>query len=472
MLLLIFILFVFAFSFNQEIFGNFAEKLGFNKTELAGSVLDSVNSYNAVLDERVEPVNIVNEDIASVELPEIQSLEDQLDDIAEKIDVIRQEIALLLAESLVSVEKVKEPEKELVQENGENIEENVNEEVVVVENNYTGGGSVVYPKILISEVMISGLNDDKEEFVELYNPTGNYIDLTGWYLQRKTKTAENYSSFAPGNLFEGKMIGSNDYFIIAREGSSYITYADIIIDKPLTEDNSLVLKNPKREISDKVGWGMAQDYELLPSQAPEAGLSIGRKIISENVWDGDNNSFDFELQTPTPNAKNIKYVKTEEPKLPVLKNILISEVQISPINQRFVKLYNPNDYEVDLTGYYLQRKTESAGSNDVWGSFVSSSNFKGKIVGSNDYFLISREIEGSDILLDITLSKNNSLALKKPDKTIIDKVGWGSAKDYETLPAINPGDGQSLTRICDEIIKNYKDSDNNLIDFEIYSPSP
>ena len=40
----------------------------------------------------------------------------------------------------------------------------------------------------------------------------------------------------------------------------------------------------------------------------------------------------------------------------VYPKILISEIQIDPIGQRFVELYNPNIASVDLTGWYLQRK--------------------------------------------------------------------------------------------------------------------
>ena len=105
----------------------------------------------------------------------------------------------------------------------------------------------------------------------------------------------------------------------------------------------------------------------------------------------------------------------------VYPKILILEVQISSIGQRFVELYNPNSTDVNLTGWYLQRRTQTSGS---WSSFVSSPKFEGKIIPANGYFLISRELENSDILYDITLSDNNSLVLKNPDHDIVDQVNW------------------------------------------------
>lgn len=106
----------------------------------------------------------------------------------------------------------------------------------------------------------------------------------------------------------------------------------------------------------------------------------------------------------------------------IYSKILISEVQISPISQRFVELYNPNSTDVNLTGWYLQRKD----SNDTsWGSSISATNFSGTLIPANGYFLISRELSNSDILSAITLSANNSLAFKNPAGDISDQASFG-----------------------------------------------
>jgi len=122
--------------------------------------------------------------------------------------------------------------------------------------------------------------------------------------------------------------------------------------------------------------------------------------------------------------------------LPIIyPQISIFGVQVNPIDQRFVKLYNPNSDPVDLTGWYLQRKD----ANDTsWGSFVSSPNFNNKIIPGNGYFLISRQIPGSDILLNITLSDNNSLALKDPNGDIKDQISWTQIPDATPTPTPTP----------------------------------
>ena len=134
--------------------------------------------------------------------------------------------------------------------------------------------------------------------------------------------------------------------------------------------------------------------------------------------------------------------------------ILISEVQILPINQRFIELYNPNSTNVDLTGWYLQRKD----ANDTsWGSFVSSANFSGKTISAKGYFLISRSDATADIFFStMTLTPNNSLALKSPDEKISDQMGFSTVDE-----------NKSIGRKSDE-----EDTDSDLADFESDTPTP
>ena len=164
--------------------------------------------------------------------------------------------------------------------------------------------AIVYPKILISEIQIEGETDGKEEFVELFNPGNEDILLDGWYIQRKTKTAADYSTFAPKSLFSGKTIKAKSYFIVANASSSFV--ADATTTYPLTENNSLVLKNPNGDIVDKLGWGEASDFETQAAANPQAGKSLGRlwAADTQSYTDTDNNSLDFTIQSSSPRAEN------------------------------------------------------------------------------------------------------------------------------------------------------------------------
>ncbi len=286
-------------------------------------------------------------------------LDDLLDEIEEKLDVINQQIIELQSQNNENqkedVQKDKEDEdnkdgKEDTQEN-DTEEEGADPQEIV---NTTGGGTLVnYFKILISEVQVSGVSDSKEEFIELYNPNNETVDLTDWYLQRKTKTGSGYLTHASKNSFLGKKIMAKSYFLISRCGY-FETLSDICVDNAVSDDNSFVLKNPSGDISDKLGIGDAQEYESLPTQNPLQGKSqtIGRKVNTDgSEQESDNNFMDFELQNPTPKAENIVFTETITPKEPELKKILINEIQIAGTEDKkaeFVELYNLNDEDIDL----------------------------------------------------------------------------------------------------------------------------
>ncbi|MBI3631467.1 MAG: lamin tail domain-containing protein [Candidatus Staskawiczbacteria bacterium] len=235
--------------------------------------------------------------------------QDQIDDILEKIDILKRQIEELNKNSEINN---KDNKIELTDAQTQPQDNLPNNPPINPPTTKTGGGGskTVYSKILISEIQVAGLTDQKEEFVELYNPNAAEIDLTNWYLQKKTKTGSDYSTFVSNTLFLGKKIGINDYFLVARENSSFAGSADIITDNSLAEDNSLILKNPNGEISDKLGFGQAQEYGNSSAQNPEKGQSIGRKWDTANniEQDTDNNLTDFEAQNSTPKAKNITFV--------------------------------------------------------------------------------------------------------------------------------------------------------------------
>lgn len=270
------------------------------------------------LDELISPDTLPPQDSQSSEIIKINEQnsaaiglndkQNQIDDILEKIDILKQQIAEL-KENLDVNNSLDDKNNKIEQINQQN-QPLYDPPKTNTLSNSGGGSNLIYPKILISEVQIAGLTGQKEEFVELYNPNTTEINLTSWYLQKKTITASSYSSFVSNTLFSGKKIGANDYFVIARENSSFASLADIITDNSLTEDNSLILKNPSGEISDKLGFGQAQEYETSLTQNPEKGQSIGRKwdTINNIEQDTNDNLADFELQNPTPKAKNITFI--------------------------------------------------------------------------------------------------------------------------------------------------------------------
>ncbi|PIR71982.1 MAG: hypothetical protein COU42_02865 [Candidatus Nealsonbacteria bacterium CG10_big_fil_rev_8_21_14_0_10_36_24] len=296
----------------QEILDDIAEKIDILSQKVAELVGESEGIGGPI-----EPVEELEEEGTEEELVGEEELED------EKTAICFVEINTASKEELQKITGVGPVKAQLIIEArpfssindlvrvsgiGEITLQKIIEQGCAYVEHYTGGGGgggggggapTTYPKILISEIQISPLT---ERFVELYNPNNQTIDLTSWYIQRKTQTSSSWDSFISSTKFEGKTIPANGYFLISKQ----IENSNIVLDLTLSDNNSLVLKNPNREIVDKVGWGEAQDYETAPTLNPEAGQSIGRKWINGGYQDNDNNQDDFETQEPTPKTENSK----------------------------------------------------------------------------------------------------------------------------------------------------------------------
>jgi len=234
-----------------------------------------------------EPVQESETAPSKSEIPlTMEEIQDRVDDIAEQIDIITEEVKKL------ALSNVDEPDPDNQEDADQDSDDSDNQQVLANLVSSGGGASpAVYPKILFTEVKIAEKTGDKNIFIELYNPNSFDVDLTNWYIFR------NDNSFIAKSSFNGKEISSYSYFLVARRSSIWENQADIVFDdsKTLNDDDKITLKNPSGEIVDEVFWTQVR-----------SGFSFGRKWItaSQTYQDTDNNSADFEVQTPTPKAQN------------------------------------------------------------------------------------------------------------------------------------------------------------------------
>lgn len=116
--------------------------------------------------------------------------------------------------------------------------------------------------------------------------------------------------------------------------------------------------------------------------------------------------------------------------------VVINEVQIAPIVGRFIELYNTGDSDVDLTGWYIQKKTATASS---FGSLITKTDFENKTIKAGGYFLISRSpLSNSDIVIgDLILTESNTIRLRDSKGVDIDQVEWRSINEGESYQRIS-----------------------------------
>lgn len=150
------------------------------------------------------------------------------------------------------------------------------------------------------------------------------------------------------------------------------------------------------------------------------------------------------------------------------ENLLIVEVQIAgeKADNDFIKIYNPSNYDLDITGYKLRKKS-STGNQSSIRVFPPGS----KIL-ARGYFLWANSKEdfhltiGANVWSKTTLAKNNSIALLNPEGLIIDALAWGESQNpfvrgspFPENPVVN----QQLKR--KKANGDYQETGNNNQDF-------
>ncbi len=344
--------------------------------------------------------------------------------------------------------------------------------------------------VVISEVQISG-NTADDEFIELYNPTDNPIDLTGYFLKKKFKNTKGEiieETFVINTYFVNKIIQPRKFLLLARKDYYQgLVVPDITWPKSyyLSNNNTIILYDASANIIDKLGWGPeAPDSETQPfPQNPGKNQSIERKASqystaitlgsggqeekSGNGWDTNNNAMDFVLQT-TPNPQN-SFSPTEN-ELPLSKpvqqeqqleqqdqqqeeyktqnfpsDVVINEFVSDPVDgeEEWIELYNNTDQEIDLTNWKIE---EGSGAQ---------TNLSGKI-GPKDFFVVEK-IKG---YLNNT---GDIIKLIDSNGRIIDQVSYGNWDDFNKDDnAPTTSDPNSIARIIDGY-----DTDQDNLDFKI-----
>ncbi|MER3581550.1 MAG: hypothetical protein C4347_01745 [Patescibacteria group bacterium] len=164
-----------------------------------------------------------------------------------------------------------------------------------------------YPKIIINEIQFETASDTKDEFIELYNPNNEEIDLTCWKLEKYSSKQNPTSTptlitLIPQSKFQGK-IKPNGFFLITSSSTKEKYQADLAYAESysISKNNTIILRKPNGEISDLVGYGDNKEKIYQYEGKPFIFKDLKNKSIQrKNFQDTDNNSSDFWLRNPSP----------------------------------------------------------------------------------------------------------------------------------------------------------------------------
>ncbi len=313
--------------------------------------------------------------------------------------------------------------------------------------------------VIISEIAWAGTAASSyDEWIELYNPSSQPIDLTGWHL-----TAADGS---PDIALQGT-IPAQGFFLLERTDDTTVSDipADLIYTGSLSNTGeSLTLYGPSNEVVDTAnangGPWPAGDAAIYASME-----RIGLTADSDAAWGTNNgalthgldangnplrgtakftNSVNAATPTPTP-APSPSPSPTPTP-IPTAtiapQAVLISEIAwagtAASSYDEWIELYNPSSQPIDLTGWHL---TAADGSPDIA--------LQGTIPAQG-FFLLERtdDTTVSDIPADLiyTGSLSNtgeSLTLYGPSNEVVDTANanggpWpaGDAAIYASMERI------------------------------------
>jgi hypothetical protein len=160
--------------------------------------------------------------------------------------------------------------------------------------------------VVISEIYYDSLDETCSEFIELYNPKNEDVDISNWTIDTSAYLDD---AAIPTNTF----IKSYGFYLIADScwyrGRDNSTWPEADHNETITLSNNngwIILKDNLGVNIDIVGWGSATNYEGNQTIDVNEGKSLERKpgYLNDtfgNGWDSDNNLEDFIIKdVPEP----------------------------------------------------------------------------------------------------------------------------------------------------------------------------
>ncbi len=136
--------------------------------------------------------------------------------------------------------------------------------------------------IVISEVAVAGPNGAGDEFIELYNPTGAAIDISGWRLQYRSATGTTWSLKAtmPANT----SIGAHRYFLVGAtnyRGTVTPDFTPGAIDMAAAAGHIRLVDDSAAPVEiDKLGYGQPGNVPVAPE-----GMAILATLASNGSFE-------------------------------------------------------------------------------------------------------------------------------------------------------------------------------------------
>lgn len=293
------------------------------------------------------------------------------------------------------------------------------------------------PTVVINEIQISGGTDHaNDDFIELYNPAAQDINVTGWKLKKRIKSGTESTIYNFEVADDEKLIvPARGYFLWANKDGIFTGDPLLIFTSSatLSDNYSLALFDEKSGLVDSLTYGSGHANPYSPSiiypanpNPPKATLADPNPKMSLER-DLPNNIFILQNNpTPENNAfiekqkvEQAPEEKSDSEDLPdQATTVRINEIFPDPKEKgeagEFVELFNFGTQDLDLAGFVLRDASKT-------GEYVFPSP---TILPPGEYFAIDKGTS--------KLSLNNSeesVSLFDPKENLIDSIEYEKTKE-------------------------------------------
>jgi hypothetical protein len=245
--------------------------------------------------------------------------------------------------------------------------------------------------IVISQFRTSGSGGETDEFVELFNPTGGSIDISGWKIKYSDNTGTLFDRCTIPSLSPSLLSGK--YYLIANMGFNDGIPIDLNCDLSMADDGGIALTDITDIVIDAVGMsagaGLKEGTILSPLNSGDDSYLRRPDNAYHGCYDNGDNSVDFIIKTPaqpknlndtpvdcasvppptetptststststptftaTPTVTNT-FAPTPVPPMAVIINEVDWAGTAASSNDQWIELYNPGAQPINLAGWHL-----------------------------------------------------------------------------------------------------------------------
>ena len=167
-----------------------------------------------------------------------------------------------------------------------------------ISNNTSWRTLFVPEKIVISEVFVDMVGADNMEFIELYNPNGEAVDLEKWSVQYASGSADEFSDIKKKNFEEGAVVEAKSFYLVGLkdyEGEADMTWSQSLNNSGgvlwLVASQEVLEVDYEALIVDRLDYGVGEGGLLdidFAVELPRVGKSLERRaLVSELCVDMD-----------------------------------------------------------------------------------------------------------------------------------------------------------------------------------------